>query len=54
VVFEVQLTFEGVEHGLDELPERLEQVLTGAGRVVAVARSQQVHPPLGQEAIKFG
>jgi hypothetical protein len=38
VQFEVELAFQGVVDGLDQLPDRFEQVLAGSRGPVAVGR----------------
>jgi len=54
VQFQVELAFEGVVDRLDELADRLEQVLAGAGAAVAVGRAQQLHAAVGEEGVEFG
>jgi len=48
VAFEVELSFEGVEDGLDDLAQWFEELLPGAGLLFGPGRPDQVDPELGR------
>ena len=52
VELEVELALEGVVDRLDELTDRFERVLAGAGGVVAVGRAQQHHVAFGEVGVR--
>src|SRR6476660_2673794 len=53
VQFEVELALVGVEHGLDGLPQRLEELLTRPRLLALAGGSQQRHSCCGQGRFEF-
>jgi hypothetical protein len=54
VQFQIELAFEGVVDGFDELAHGLEEVVAWVGCGVAVVRSQQPHAAVGEVAVQLG
>ncbi len=54
MAFQVQLAFEGVVDGLDELADGCQQRLPGAGCAVAVGGAQQLGAAGVQVVVEFG
>src|SRR5438093_11286905 len=54
VLFEIELAFEGVVDGLDDLTQRFEESRAGAGAFVLEGGSQQSSTFLGGERFELG
>ena len=54
VVFEIELTLQGVVDRLDDLTEGLQEPGTRAGLLVPHGRSEQGGPVIGQERLELG
>jgi hypothetical protein len=52
VAFEVELSFEGVEDGLDDLAQWFEELLPGAGLLFGAGRPDQVDPEFGEVGLE--